>query len=177
MIVGRLLVSNPGRPGLFRGCLAWGLAAEAAVFTVADRVWRPSDEALVRPVRGWTCPRMISSTTSLTAEPVADLTPRFLRKTVMTLCETGTRGLIAAVFGTASKGETDYARSRFFTTAHSASLMSEPTRSSSASSSSTRTAAAFRRASKTARIDGIRHPHGNSTSNESRLPWQPQSHI
>ena len=28
---------------------------------------------------------------------------------LMTLCETGTRGLIAAVFGSASKGETDYA--------------------------------------------------------------------
>jgi hypothetical protein len=32
------------------------------------------------------------------------------RLMLMTLCETGTRGLIAAVFGPASKGETDYAR-------------------------------------------------------------------
>jgi len=31
------------------------------------------------------------------------------RLMLMTLCETGTRGLIAAVFGSASKGETDYA--------------------------------------------------------------------
>ncbi|MCX4461467.1 transposase domain-containing protein [Streptomyces sp. NBC_01728] len=31
------------------------------------------------------------------------------RPMLMTLCETGTRGLIAAVFGPASKGETDYA--------------------------------------------------------------------
>ncbi|MFD5575330.1 IS4 family transposase, partial [Streptomyces cadmiisoli] len=31
------------------------------------------------------------------------------RLMLMTLCETGTRGLIAAVFGPASKGETDYA--------------------------------------------------------------------
>ncbi|MFF8619361.1 IS4 family transposase [Streptomyces sp. NPDC015350] len=31
------------------------------------------------------------------------------RLMLMTLCETGTRGLIAAAFGTASKGETDYA--------------------------------------------------------------------
>ncbi|MEE1829837.1 hypothetical protein [Streptomyces sp. SP17KL33] len=30
------------------------------------------------------------------------------RLMLMTLCETGTRGLIAAVFGPASKGETDY---------------------------------------------------------------------
>lgn len=31
------------------------------------------------------------------------------RLMLMTLCQTGTRGLIAAIFGTASKGETDYA--------------------------------------------------------------------
>ncbi|WP_322982942.1 IS4 family transposase [Streptomyces sp. S584] len=31
------------------------------------------------------------------------------RLMLMTLCETGTRGLVAAVFGSASKGETDYA--------------------------------------------------------------------
>ncbi|MFE4089022.1 MULTISPECIES: hypothetical protein [Streptomyces] len=46
----------------------------------------------------------------------------------------------------------------------------------SASSSSTRTAAAFHRVSRAARIDGIRHPHTDSISNESRLPPQPQSH-
>jgi hypothetical protein len=47
MMVRRFLVANPGWPGLFRGCLAWGLAAEANVCTVADRVWRPSDEVVV----------------------------------------------------------------------------------------------------------------------------------
>ncbi|MFI0965849.1 hypothetical protein ACH4S8_31315 [Streptomyces sp. NPDC021080] len=31
--------------------------------------------------------------------------------------------------------------------------------------------------SRTARIDGIRHPHGNSISNESRLPRWPQAHV
>lgn len=52
-----------------------------------------------------------------------------------------------------------------------------PLRFGSASSSSTRTTAAFRRASGTARIDGIRHPLGNSISNGSRLPRQAQSHV
>lgn len=47
MVVRRFRVANPGRPGLFRGCLAWRLAAEATVCTVADRVWRPSDEVVV----------------------------------------------------------------------------------------------------------------------------------
>lgn len=59
----------------------------------------------------------------------------------------------------------------------SASANSARTPSSSASSSSTRTTAAFRRASRTARIDGIRHPQDNSISNESRLPRQPPSHV
>ncbi|MFJ8495195.1 hypothetical protein ACIRBZ_43730 [Streptomyces sp. NPDC094038] len=47
----------------------------------------------------------------------------------------------------------------------SASAKSVRTRTSSASSSSTRTAAAFRRGSRTARIDGIRHPHTIPTGN------------
>ena len=54
MIARRFLVANPGRPGLFRGCLAWGLAAEATVCTVADGVWRPSDEVVVTGGRAGT---------------------------------------------------------------------------------------------------------------------------